>query len=233
MISEEPSKIRLIRMSRSICSAGTGFSPRAASDAAVSYPRPPRIWIISSTTFQAISEVYSFASAPSIRMSVRSSSAIWLDSSTTASRAKVVPAMKATFWATASCRPTGMPHCTRSLDHSRAYFSDSLAAAAQPAGSDSRPVVSVVSAILRPLPSPARTFSAGTRTSVNDVTLFSMPRSPMNALRCSTTTPGESASTMNAVMPPRCPSDFGTLAITTSSSAMKPLVAHSFVPLRM
>ena len=29
MISVEPSKIRLMRMSRSICSAGTGFSPRA------------------------------------------------------------------------------------------------------------------------------------------------------------------------------------------------------------
>ena len=30
MISVEPSKIRLMRMSRSICSAGTGFSPRRA-----------------------------------------------------------------------------------------------------------------------------------------------------------------------------------------------------------
>ena len=36
MISLEPSKMRLIRMSRIICSAGMGFSPRAASDAAVS-----------------------------------------------------------------------------------------------------------------------------------------------------------------------------------------------------
>ena len=69
MISVEPSKIRLIRMSRSACSAGTGFSPRALSDAAVSYPRPPRTWISSSSTFHPISEPYSLASAASIRMS--------------------------------------------------------------------------------------------------------------------------------------------------------------------
>src|SRR3954449_11881104 len=42
MISVEPSKMRLMRMSRSACSAGTGFSPRARQDSAVSYPRPPR-----------------------------------------------------------------------------------------------------------------------------------------------------------------------------------------------
>ena len=36
MISEEPSKMRVMRRSRRICSAGTGFSPLALSDAAVS-----------------------------------------------------------------------------------------------------------------------------------------------------------------------------------------------------
>ena len=41
-ISVEPSKIRLIRRSRRSCSAGTGRSPRAASDSARSNPRPPR-----------------------------------------------------------------------------------------------------------------------------------------------------------------------------------------------
>ena len=35
---------------------------------------------------------------------------------------------------------------------------------------------------------------------------------------------------MNALMPPRWPSDFGTMAITTTTSAIAPLVAHSFVP---
>ena len=42
--------------------------------------------------------------------------------------------------------------------------------------------------------------------------------------------PGESASTTNALMPPWCPSDFGTRAITTSRSATTPLVVHSLVP---
>ena len=37
---------------------------------------------------------------------------------------------------------------------------------------------------------------------------------------------------MKALMPPRWPSDFGTRAITTTTSAITPLVAHSFVPLR-
>ena len=41
------------------------------------------------------------------------------------------------------------------------------------------------------------------------------------------------ASTTKAVMPPWWPSDFGTTAITTSRSAMTPLVVHSFVPLMM
>jgi hypothetical protein len=36
MISVEPSKIRLMRMSRIACSTGIGFSPRAFSDSAVS-----------------------------------------------------------------------------------------------------------------------------------------------------------------------------------------------------
>jgi hypothetical protein len=77
------------------------------------------------------------------------------------------------------------------------------------------------------------TFAAGTRTLVNRVTPFSMPRRPMNWLRRSTATPGQSDSTTNAVMPPLCPSLFGTAAITTSKSATTPLVVHSLTPLRM
>ncbi len=57
------------------------------------------------------------------------------------------------------------------------------------AGSESRPVLSVVSAIFRPRPSPPITFSAGTNTSWKRVTLFSRPRRPMNALRRSTVMP--------------------------------------------
>jgi len=52
----------------------------------------------------------------------------------------------------------------------------------------------------------------------------------MNALRCSTVIPSEAPSTTNAVIPPRCPSPFGTRAMTTSRSATTPLVVHSFTP---
>ena len=134
--------------------------------------------------------------------------------------------MKAIFLATASCCPTGRPHCTRSADHSRATLSDHLPAPTHIAGSDSRPVLSVVSAIFRPLPRPPMTFSAGTNTSWNRVTLFSRPRRPRNSLRRSTVMPGASPSTTNAVIA-LAP---GTRAITTSRVATVPLVAQSFTP---
>lgn len=232
MISVEPSKIRLIRMSRSICSAGTARSPRAASEAAVSKPRPPRIWTSSSEISQPISEPYSLASAASMRMSLRLSSAICEERSTTASRAKVVAAMKEIFAPTASWRATALPHCSRTPAHSRAIFSDHLPTPTHMAGSESRPVFSVVRAILRPAPSGPIRFAAGTRTWWKRVRPFSMPRSPMKALRCSTVMPGESASTTKAVMPPLCPSEAGTRAMTTSRSATTPLVVQSFTPSR-
>jgi hypothetical protein len=52
----------------------------------------------------------------------------------------------------------------------------------------------------------------------------------MKALRVSTRTPGASHGQMNAVMPPLDPSAFGTTAMTITTSAMAPFVAHSFVP---
>ena len=55
----------------------------------------------------------------------------------------------------------------------------------------------------------------------------------MKALRRCTVMPGESASTTKALIPPRCPSDFGTRAITTRSSATTPFVVHSLVPSKM
>ena len=164
MISVEPSKIRLIRMSRSTCSAATARSPRAASDAAVSNPRPPRICTSSSAICHAISEAHILASAASMRMSLRSSSASIPDRSTTASSAKVVAAMNAILCATAACSPMGRPHCTRSRDHSRAIFRLHLPAPAQMAGIANRPALRVVSAILRPSPSRPIRFSRGTRT---------------------------------------------------------------------
>ena len=58
------------------------------------------------------------------------------------------------------------------------------------------------------------------------MTEFSIPRSPMNRLRCSIVTPSLSYGSTKAVMPPS-----GTFAITTTMSAIAPLVAHSFTPL--
>jgi len=62
---------------------------------------------------------------------------------------------------------------------------------------------------------------------------FSMPRRPMNALRCSTVTPLASYGRMKAETPPLWPSLFGTFAITTTTSAIAPFVAHSLRPLMM
>ena len=53
----------------------------------------------------------------------------------------------------------------------------------------------------------------------------------MNAFRRSTVIPASAASTTNAVIPPRCPSPFGTRAITTSRSATTPFVVQSLTPL--
>ena len=168
-----------------------------------------------------------------MRMSFEPASDSSADSSNTASSANVVAAMNAILVPTASCLPTGRPHWTRSADHSRAILSDHLPAPAQIAGIDSRPVLSVVRAILRPSPSLPSRFSTGTRTPLNRVTPFSMPFRPMKTLRFSTVTPGDDVSTTNAEMPPRPPSCFGTVAITTTSSAMTPLVVQSFTPSRM
>src|SRR5215467_1482099 len=114
--------------------------------------------------------------------------------------------MNEIFVATASCSPTGRPHCTHSRDHSLAIFVATFPAATQLAGSDSRPVFSVVRAIFRPWPSLPIRLVAGTTTSWNLVSPFSRPRRPMNAFRRSTVTPGALPSTTKAVIPPRCPS---------------------------
>jgi hypothetical protein len=85
--------------------------------------------------------------------------------SSIASRPNALPAMNSSFCATASCLPIGRPHCTRSVDHSRAIFVANLVAPTALAVSASRPVFSVLSAIRRPSPSRATRFSSGTNTS--------------------------------------------------------------------
>ena len=126
-----------------------------------------------------------------MRMSLRFSSARRDATSSIASRPNADAAMNAFFCATASCLPTGRPHWTRAEDHSRAIFVAHLACPTQIAGSARRPVFKVLKAILSPQPSLPIRFSAGTKTFSSVVTEFSIPRRPMNALRCATFTPSE------------------------------------------
>lgn len=90
-------------------------------------------------------------------------------------------------------------------------------------------MLSVVRAIFSPLPSPPIRFSTGTRTLVNEITALASARSPMKWQRCSTFTPGESISTTKALifLP------LASLAMTTRSDAMVPLVHQSLLPFRM
>ena len=128
----------------------------------------------------------------------------------------------------ASCFPIGWPHCTRSAAHRRTISSARLAPATAEAGRVSRPVLRVISASLSPLPSPQSTFSTGTLTLVKRMMPFSSALSPMKCSRWTTSTPGQSVSTMNAVI------FFGPVrAMTTISSAIVPLVHQSFSPFRM
>src|SRR3954463_16254237 len=76
-----------------------------------------------------------------MRMSDFLSSARRLDTSSMASSPNAVAAMKAIFCATASCLPTGWPHCTRSLPNSRTTFVAHFATPTQMAGSARRPGV--------------------------------------------------------------------------------------------
>ncbi len=118
--------------------------------------------------------------------------------SETASMANVVAAISASSCAIASCLPIGWPHWTRSFDQTRQTSRQRLANAAQEAGSVSRPVFKVTRASFRPRPSASRRFSRGTRTFVKRMTPFSIARSPMKWQRVTTSTPGQSRSTMNA-----------------------------------
>ena len=140
----------------------------------------------------------------------------------------MVDAISASLCAIASCFPISWPHCERAAAHFRETSRRTFAPPTTAAGSDSRPVLSVVSAILSPRPSSPIRFSAGTFTSVNWMAAFASARSPMNRQRCVTSTPGHDLSTMNALIA------FvrGFRAITTSSSAIVPFVHQSFEPFR-
>jgi len=53
----------------------------------------------------------------------------------------------------------------------------------------------------------------------------------MLGMRCVIVMPSTSIGQMKAVIPPLLPSRLGTTAMTTTTSAMTPLVAHNLVPL--
>ena len=97
--------------------------------------------------------------------------------------------------AIASWRPTGLPHCTRWLAQRLTIPTQTLAVPTEMFGIESRPSLSVVSAILSPLPSLPIRFAAGMRTSVKRITALASARRPMKWQRCSTFTPGQSVST--------------------------------------
>ena len=103
------------------------------------------------------------------------------------------PAMNAIFCATASCLPTGRPHWTRSADHSRAILVAHLALADADRGQREAAGVERRERDLQPLALACRSGSRpGRRRPRARVTEFSIPRRPMNALRCSTVTPSVS-----------------------------------------
>jgi hypothetical protein len=130
-----------------------------------------------------------------------------------ASIAKVVAAMSAIMWETASCFPTGRPHCTRSLAQTRQISRQVLTVPTELLGMERRPSFKVVRAILRPRPSAPIRFSTGTRTSLKLITALASARRPMKCERRSTFTPGQEVSTTNALIR-RVP---GCTAITTRS----------------
>jgi len=134
--------------------------------------------------------------------------------------------MLAILCAMASCFPIGTPHCLRSFDQPRTISRQRLPMPAHVAGSVSRPVLSVMRAILRPFPSSPTKFSFGTRTLSKLMTPLARALRPMKRQRCSTFTPGQSASTMKQLIF----FVFGSRAMTTKSSAMVPFVHQSFSP---
>ncbi len=95
LISLVPSKMRLMRESRSMRSTPVAGSPRAASERSVSKPRPPRTWRAASTCSQPRLVFHSLAAAASRRMSTPWRSARAPTSSATDSIAKPVAAMSA------------------------------------------------------------------------------------------------------------------------------------------
>ena len=185
--------------------------------------------MVSSMIRQVCSLFHSLQAAASRRRSRSPASAISVARSTIDCIAKVVAVMSAILCAMASCLPICLPHCTRLFAQRRHISMQVLAVPTEPLGIDSRPSLSVVSAILRPRPSSPIKFSAGTRTFSKVMTALANARKPMKWQRSVTSTPSQSVSTTKALIL----SISGCCAITTSNFASVPFVHQSLVPFRM
>ena len=153
MISDEPSKIRLMRKSRMIRSTGTGASPRARSESA-------RLVAAAAADLQRVVDdaasplrsSTSWRSAASSRMSRSPMSAIAEAQVGDRLHRERVAAISAIICAIASCLPIGWPHCTRSFaQRARRSRGSACRAATDEAGSVSRPVFSVIERELQAL----------------------------------------------------------------------------------
>ena len=226
--------MRLMRMSRSACSTGTGFSPRALQrlGGLVAAAAADLDQLVDDLPAQLRRRR---ASRSPPRCGCRCSCRRPAGGRRRASPRGRTPcaAMNAIFCATASCLPTGWPHCTRSArplarDLRSPTWRRRRRSPAAPGGrcSASRGRSS------GPCP-PCRSGSrSGTKTSSSRVTEFSMPRRPMNcvavldrdALGVVGEDEGADAAAVALALRARC-------AITTTTSAIAPLVAHSLRPL--
>ena len=117
--------------------------------------------------------------------------------------------MKAIFAATASCSPTGRPHCTASVDHSRAIFEAPLAGAGAHGGQRQPPGVQGGQGDLQAWPSRPIRFVGGHADLVEPGHAVLDAAQAHEGVAVLDGDARESASTTNAEMPPLCPSPLG------------------------
>ena len=218
MISLEPSKIRLMRKSRTCARSGT--ASRRARAAILRSRSRGRRGSAACRRHAASRSPCSTASRSPPRAGCRivRASAMPARARRRASIANVSAAMRPIFCAIASCLPIGWPHCTRSFGPASARSRAALADAGAARRQREAPRVQRDERELQPLALAPEQVLAGTFTFVKRITPFSMPLSPMKRQRWTTSTPGLAVSTMNAVICLAAPSRLrGVRAITTTA----------------
>jgi len=135
--------------------------------------------------------------------------------------------MKPTAW----CIAIGRSKVTRSFAYSSACSYAACATPTAPIAVPGRVKSSVAIAILKPSPSSASRFSAGTRTFWSANADVSVARWPIFSRCFSIVTPGELISTTKAEIPRRPPAG-SVFANTTVHSAWPAFVMNVFEPLR-